>query len=478
MPEELPGAEPLSLARDFPPVPTAVWEAAIAKDLQGADYEKKLVWRTDEGIPVRPYYRAADMAGLAAQTETAPGQFPFARGNGKSFESAEAIPSGPNAIRADELAEAGANAVEQLGFALAAGVERLTALAATGTVDEAARSIEFVYSIGSTYFLEIAKLRAARLLWAQAVAAFGPKEEHSALARIHARTTRLNKSVYDRNTNLLRVTTEALSAAVGGCDQLTVEPFGFDPHLAVNVGRILRHEAHVDAVADPAGGSYYVEALTDSLARAAWKLFQQVETAGGYSKAVESGTVAKALETSRAKLQKAVASRYRTLVGVNNFPDLKEETAEATAPVSSCAAFPAFRLAEPYERIRRRTERHAAKTGRVPKVLLLMRGDLKMRMARANFSFNFFGCAGFDVVEAEQYAGAGADLIVLCSADAEYVALAQEVCAATKVPVIVAGNPKEQIEALKAAGVAAFIHIQSDAVQTLGEWQKRLGMED
>jgi len=474
----LPGGEILNLGQDFPAVPTAAWEAAVAKDLKGADYEKKLVWRTDEGIPVRPYYRAENMAGLEAQTETAPGQFPFARGSGKPFESSDAIPTGPNAIRADELAEAGGNAVEQLGFALAAGVERLTALAATGTVDEAARSIEFVYSIGSTYFLEIAKLRAARLIWAQAVAAFGPADPQSALARIHARTTRLNKSVYDRYTNLLRVTTEGLAAAVGGCDKLTVEPFGFDQHLAVNVGRILRHEAHVDAVADPAGGSYYVEALTDSLARAAWKLFQQVEAAGGYGKAVESGAIAKALETSRAKLQKAVASRYRTLVGVNNFPDLKEKTAGATAPAERSAAFPPYRLAEAFEKIRRRTERHAAKTGRVPKVLLLMRGDLKMRMVRSNFSFNFFGCAGFDVVEAEEYVGAGADLIVLCSSDAEYLALAQEVCAAAGVPVIVAGKPKEQIDALKAAGVAGFIHIQSDAVQTLSEWQKRLGMEE
>jgi methylmalonyl-CoA mutase len=478
MPEDLPGAEILNLGQDFPPVPTAVWEAAIAKDLKGADYEKKLVWRTDEGIAVRPYHRAENLAGLEAQTQTAPGQFPFARGSGKPWEAAEAVPSGANVIRADELAEAGANAVQQLGYALAAGVERLTALAAKSTVDEAARSIEFVYAVGSTYFLEIAKLRAARLIWAQAVAAFGPADSQSALARIHARTTRLDKSVYDRYTNLLRVTTEALAAAVGGCDRLTVEPFGFDQHLAVNVERILRHEAHVDAVADPAGGSYYVEALTDSLARAAWKLFQQVEAAGGYSKSLESGAIAKDLATSRAKLQKAMASRYRTLVGVNNFPDLKEKAAEATATAEGGAAFPPFRLAEAFENIRRRTERHAAKTGRVPKVLLLKRGDLKMRMARANFSFNFLGCAGFDVADAEEFAGAGADLIVLCSSDAEYLALAREVCPAAGVPVIVAGNPKEQIEALKAAGVAGFIHIQSDAAQTLTDWQKRLGMEE
>ncbi len=478
MPDALPGAEILNLGEDFPPVPTAVWEAAIAKDLKGADYEKKLVWRSDEGIAVRPYYRAENLAGLEAQAQTAPGQFPFARGSGKAWEATDAVPSGANAIRADELAEAGANAVEQLGYALAAGVERLATLAAKGTVDEAARSIEFVFAIGSTYFLEIAKLRAARLIWAQAVAAFGPADLECALARIHARTARLDKSVYDCNSNLLRATTEALAAAVGGCDRLTIEPFGFDQHLAVNVSRILRHEAHVDAVADPAGGSYYIEALTDSLARAAWKLFQQVEAEGGYSRAVESGAIARALAESRAKLQKAVASRRRTLVGVNNYPDLKERTADCTAPAESSAAFPAFRLAEAFEKIRCRTERHRAKTGRVPKVLALKRGDLKMRMARANFSFNFFGCAGFDVIEAEEFAGAGADLIVLCSSDAEYLALAQEVCPAAGVPVIVAGNPKEQIEALKAAGVAGFIHVTSDAVQTLTEWQMRLGMEE
>ena len=475
MPESLPGEEALDLA-DFPPVPTAAWEAAIAKDLKGADYEKKLVWRTDEGIPVRPYYRAENLAGLEAQTGTAPGQFPFARGSGKAWESAAAVPSGPNVIRADELAEAGANAVQQLGYALADGAERLAALAAKGTVDEAARSIEFVFAVGPTYFLEIAKLRAARLLWAQAVAAFQPASLDCALARIHARTARLDKSVYDRYTNLLRATTEALAAAIGGCDRLTVEPFGFDQHLAVNVDRILRHEAHVDAVADPAGGSYYIETLTDSLARAAWKLFQQVEAAGGYSQAVESGAIAKSLAESRARLEKAVALRRSTLVGVNNFPDLTEKSTDVTPLAANGAAFPAFRLAEAFEKIRRRTERHAARTGRFPQVLLLKRGDLKMRMARANFSFNFFGCAAFDIAEAEELAPA--DLIVLCSSDPEYLPLAQEICAAAKVPVIVAGNPKEQIDALQAAGVAGFIHMQSDAVQTLGEWQKRLGMEE
>jgi methylmalonyl-CoA mutase len=135
------------------------------------------------------------------------------------------------------------------------------------------------------------------------------------------------------------------------------------------------------------------------------------------------------------------------------------------------------RLAEPFEEIRARTTRHAKATGRYPRVLLLKRGDLKMRMARANFSLNFFGCAGFDIEEAEQLEGKQPDLIVLCSSDPEYPDFAREICAVATAPVIVAGYPKDQIETLQAAGVKGFIHIQSDAVRTLTEWQDRLGMQ-
>ena len=185
--------------------------------------------------------------------------------------------------------------------------------------------IEFVMAVGPSYFMEIAKLRAARLLWAQAVAAFEPKDAESCAMRLHVRTPRRNKSLCDRYTNLLRAATEALSAVIGGCDQLTIEPFGFDDHLALNIQRILREESHLDAVADPAGGSYYIEALTDSIAREAWKLFQQVESEGGYSKAMASGSIAKALADSRAARDKAMSSRRRVLVGVNNYPNLTEK---------------------------------------------------------------------------------------------------------------------------------------------------------
>ena len=473
----------LSRAAHFPPVATAEWEAAIAKDLKGADYQKKLIWRTDEGIPVRPYYRREDLAALQSgsnsQLESAPGEFPFLRGSGRPWEIQQEPYYRPTAIRADFLHEAGAHAVQELAYALAEGVERLDALAGTVGVDFAAGEIEFVFAVGPTYFMEIAKLRAARLLWARAVAAFQPASLESCAMKLHVRTSRRNKSVCDPYTNVLRATTEAMAAAIGGCDTLTVEDFGFSPHLACSIQYILREESHLDAVADPAGGSYYIEALTDALAGEAWKLFQKVEAEGGYTKARETGALEKALAETCAARQKAIASRRRTLVGVNHYPNPAEKAATVEAPpANERDPFRAVRLAEPFERIRQRTVRHAALTGRYPKVLLLQRGDVKMRMARANFSLNFFGCAGFDIAESEEYEGVAADLIVLCSSDAEYLPLGQEVCSRTTAPVLVAGNPKEQIEALKAVGVQGFIHLASDAVQTLTEWQTRLGMKE
>ncbi len=445
--------EILSLRQDFPPVPTSAWEAAIAKDLKGADYDKKLVWRTEEGLALRPYYRKEALEGLSDQL--------LARRTGRGWEIAQDAQPGPQAIRADLLHEAGAHAIQELGFGIAAGVERLAG-------DLATPEIEFVFAAGPSYFIEIAKLRAARILWAQVVSAFG---DTACRMKIHVRTPQRNKSVYDRYTNLLRVTTEALSAAVGGCDSLTVGSFGFDSHLAANVQHLLKEESHIDAVADPAGGSYYIEALTDSLAREAWKVLQQVEAAGGFAAATAAGSIEKALAETRAARAKAYSTRRRALVGVNNYPDVTEKTPGGEIPADQPG-----RIAETFEKIRRRTTQHALATGRYPKVLLLQRGDVKMRGVRSNFCLNFLGCAGFDFVESEEYAGTDADLIVLCSSDAEDLSFAQEVCPRVQVPVLVAGNPKAQIPALQAAGVQGFIHVQSDAVQTLTHWQDKLGM--
>jgi methylmalonyl-CoA mutase len=473
----------LQLREEFPPVSTAEWEAVIQKDLKGASYEKKLVWHPEQGVSVQPYYRREALQAIGEVVDLAPGDFPYTRGNGQCPEEAQDWIPPAGAVRADYLHEAGATTVQELAFALAEGVEILAAILDDERSLDANETV-FVYAIGSNYFFEIAKLRAARLLWSTAVAAFGDEGRKAGPVRIHARTARLNKSLFDPYTNLLRVTTEAASAMVAGCDSLTVESFGFAPHLSANVQRVLREEAYLTRVSDPAGGSYYVEALTDLLAKKAWQLFQEVEAAGGWSIALQSGLVEKALTQSREAQAAAVSSRRRTLVGVNNYPDVLEKAssvqlAARTVPPTPLPndLFPQTRLAEPFEAIRRRTAAHARKTRRYPKILLLKRGNPKMKLARATFCLNFFGCAGFDLVEAEQYANTDADLIVLCSSDAEYPPFAREVCRATSVPVLVAGNPKEQFAELQLAGVQDFVHFASNAVETLTHWQNRLGMD-
>ena len=444
----------LKLAEDFPPVATSDWEAAIRADLAGADYQKKLVWRTPENIAVKPYYRREDLPlGPVGQTIVSCG-LPgcgAAVPAGNEWQIAEPGSEPSDAIRADEFHNSGATAVQELAFALAAGVDRLAA------GDEHAT---FVYAVGSNYFFEIAKLRAARLLWAQAAKAF----DKTVPISIYARTATANKSLYDPYTNLLRVTTEALSAVLGGCNALIVEPFEFPDRLATNVHLLLKHEAHLNQVADPAAGSYYIEWLTDALAREAWKLFQQVELQSDAQTFIENSIVA-----SRKASEAAVASRRRILVGVNNYPDLQETTVSKDAAVRF-----AWRLAEPLERIRMRTERHANATGHTPVVLLLTRGDVKMRIARATFCANFFGCGGFTIKESAQLEPS--DLVALCSSDSEYLALAKEIVAQVKVPVIVAGNPKDQIQALTEAGVAGFVHVFSNVVDTLTEWQTKIGV--
>ena len=244
---------PLSLQADFPPVSTADWEAAIGVDMKGADYEQTLVWK-NEGLVVRPFYRREDLEW--------PGE--AAASSWGIWREAQSWTPPAGAIRADSFFETGATAVQQLALALAQAVETLPETS----------EIVFVYAAGSNYFFEIAKLRAARILWSRAVAAVAPERSKDIAVRMHVRTASSNKNPAEPYMNLLRATTEALSAILGGCDSLSVEAVGFDAHLALNIQRILREEAHLDRVSDPARGSYYVETLTATMVREAWKIFQ------------------------------------------------------------------------------------------------------------------------------------------------------------------------------------------------------------
>ncbi|MGC9157359.1 MAG: methylmalonyl-CoA mutase family protein [Terracidiphilus sp.] len=577
------------LLQEFPPVSTEMWEEVIRKDLKGADYARKLIWKAEEGLAVKPYYRAEDIAGLE-YLAAAPGTYPYARGaraaggwrireeiDAASPEEANraarnAIQAGaeeiaftqadiqsaaeletllaqldeipvhfeqadepllrllmerlkrkprtamvstgwnplahpdfaaevaasalpwfiPFTLHGEEFEESGATAVQEVGFTLAAGVDYLAALEDRKVdADRAAAAVAFSFAMGTSYFFQIAKLRAFRMAWAQAAASFGGSRE-AAKARIYARTSRWSETLYDPHVNILRATTEAMAAVLGGADSVTVAPFDecyrspdeASRRLARNTQIILKQEALLARVADPGGGAYCLEAITDFLARAGWKSMQEIEAAGGYAEAKAAGTIDKELAQSQAAKEKAVSSRRRAFTGTNQHPNLLEKALDR---IDVARLESRQRGARMYEQLRLRTERSAAKTGRTPHILLAEIGDARMRAARSGFAADFFGCAGFDLKtgrfsSVEEIATAEADLIVLCSSDAEYPGLAAELIPKLKArgretPVIVAGAPETTAQ-LEAAGVADFVHVRSNPIELLAKWQQRLGIKD
>lgn len=231
---------------------------------------------------------------------------------------------------------AGANAVQELAFTLASAVEYLNEMIERGLkADDVAKRIKFTFGVGSFYFMEVAKLRAARLLWSKILESFGVNEENQKIF-IHSKTSQFNQTFFDPFVNSLRATTEAFSAIVGGVDSLQTNaydesfntPDDFSRRLARNTQIILKEESHLDQVIDPAGGSYFVEKLTDDIANAAWKLFQTVEEKGGMLKAIQSGFIQDEITKVAETRKKDFSKRKSVLVGTNMYANPKEEMME------------------------------------------------------------------------------------------------------------------------------------------------------
>lgn len=408
-------------------------------------------------------------------------------------------------VNAAAWAEAGGSAVQELAFGLATGVEYLGVLHKRGLeVNETAPRFLFTFALGSNVFMEIAKLRAARLLWARAVSAAGGDDESQRLL-CHGRTTRWNKTVLDPHVNLLRSTTEAFAGVVGGCSGLQVGTFDecirtpddFSRRLARNIQIILAEECQLGRVVDPAGGSWYVETLTHQLAEKAWKLFQEVERFGGMAAALGEGYPQTLVERTAAERLSAVASRRDAIIGTNLHPNLREKLPEVVSPITAPRVAVATsglkrlvprRRAEAFEALRRRTEVIR------PKVFLAGFGPRKQHAARAEFSSGFFAAGGFESVAekkgfdtpeaaAQAALASGAPVVVLCSTDETYPTLvpatAQALKAAAKPPIVVlAGMPAtpELQQQFKAAGVDEFIHIRSNCESVLAGFLTQLGL--
>ena len=408
------------------------------------------------------------------------------------------------AVNAFLFNNAGAYISQELGYALAWGNELMAKLTEAGfTADEVAKKIKFNFGISSNYFMEIAKFRAARWLWAEIVAAYKPACECACKMVAHAQTSEWNMTVYDAHVNLLRSQTEAMSAALAGVDSITVRPFDkiyqtpddFSERIARNQQLLLKEECHLDKVVDPSAGSYYVEVLTNSLADVAWKLFLEVEEKGGFSVAVNAGEIQNAVNASNVARKKAVATRREILLGSNQYPNFTEVAADKIQEKGSCccggghcgeATIPALdfsRGASEFEALRMATE----KSGKTPKVFMLTIGNLAMRLARSQFSANFFGCAGykiidnlgFDTVEAgvEAAVKAGAEIVVLCSSDDEYAEFAPAAykALAGRAEFVVAGAPA-CADDLKAQGIDQFVNVKSNVLETLEAFNAKLGI--
>ncbi|MFB5661329.1 methylmalonyl-CoA mutase subunit beta [Alteribacillus sp. HJP-4] len=232
----------------------------------------------------------------------------------------------------------GASAVEELAYTMAAGVSYLRALIERGlTVDQAAAAFQFTYSSGSQFFMEMAKFRAARALWANILSAFNVEENQRGMT-IHARTSARTKTEYDPYVNMLRAVTEAFSAAAGGADSLHVSPFDevfqrpidFSNRIARNTQIILQEEAHIGRTLDTAGGSYFIERLTHELAEKAWGLFQEVEGRGGLEQDLREGKIQARIKQCRDEREEKVQTRKNVFIGVNKYPNLDEQRVSVT----------------------------------------------------------------------------------------------------------------------------------------------------
>ncbi len=402
--------------------------------------------------------------------------------------------------------DAGASVTQALAFTLAQGNEYLVQLSEMGAEPgKVLAHFQFQFSVGSSYFMEIAKLRAARLLWSRILEAWSGEAVRKHAMFIHTCTSAWNQTIFDPYVNMLRGTTESMSAVIGGTDSLTVRPYDapfrswntFSSRVARNTQIILKEESYLDKVIDPAAGSYYIEKLTAMLAEGAWELFLKVEEKGGFHKSLIDGFIQEAVRDAAASRKKNLATRRDILVGTNQYPDFQEaKAAELTdipptvkrLPEEQCIIEPLelFRGGGDFEKMRLRTENH---TGKRPVVFMLTLGNLAMRRARAMFAGNFFACAGFRVIDHIGFDSAGsgaraardaeADIVVICSSDEEYAPIAGEVLPLLKewcIPVI-AGYPKDSLEILKKAGIEHFVHTRSNVLEELHKYQQLLGIQ-
>jgi methylmalonyl-CoA mutase len=387
------------------------------------------------------------------------------------------------------FADAGGSVVEELGCALAAGVAYLRALTEGSlSVDEAFGQLEFRFSASADQFTTIAGLRAARRLWDRVGEVSGAVPDVRA-QRQHAVTSSVMTTKRDPWVNMLRTTVACFAAGVGGADVVTVQPFdaalglpdAFSRRIARNTQALLVEEGHLARVLDPAGGSWYVESLTDDLARAAWEWFTEIERAGGLAAALDSGLVRDRLADAWATRTERLAHRTDAITGVSEFPNPAEQLPERrpAAAAQPSGGLPRMRAAQEFEELRDRAEATAER----PRVYLATIGPVARHTARATFAANLFQAGGLATPSGDGASGladAGTTVACICGTDRDYVAeeglspaaaLAAELHAAGATQVWLAGKPSLGVD-----GVDGYVYAGCDALDVLRTVHEQLGV--
>ncbi|WP_435590293.1 methylmalonyl-CoA mutase family protein [Nocardia sp. bgisy118] len=413
--------------------------------------------------------------------------------------AAEAIarPESARAITVDGTVfhDAGASDAQELGAAVAAGLEYLRALTEGQDIADALGQLEFRFAATDDQFATIAKFRAARKLWARVAHACGAPDFGGAPQ--HAVTSAAMMSQRDPWVNMLRTTLAAFGAGVGGADTVTVLPFdsalpagelnvskSFADRMARNTQLLLLEESHLGHVQDPGAGSWYVEELTAELAAKAWEFMQELEAAGGYLAALDSGLLAERVAATKAARDSDVAHRKTAVTGVNEFPNLAEQPLSAAARTPSRVA----RYGAAFEALRDRSDVYLAANGTRPKALLVPLGTVAEHNVRVTFIANLLASGGIESINpgpldvpgiASAATEAGAPIAVLCGSDARYGAEAgaavDALRAAGVTTVLLAGAAKAVAELSGTQRPDGFLAAKIDAVAALSGLLEKVG---
>ncbi|MFT7669970.1 MAG: methylmalonyl-CoA mutase [Planctomycetota bacterium] len=501
------------------------WRQAVEDGLKGASFEKKLVSTTIDGLRIEPLY-----ADSCESPAVFPGRSERAWERHEAFDLASECDlesvvssalergidgwrlSGMDASRLTQLKEVigtrtlslhptdgadwdsatlqvsplqdqrlGASPPLQLAIALAGGLQAMREFGAT---PETYGKLEFELGLDTDFFTSIATLRAMRFAWARLVAASGGSDS-SQVVRIHAQPSERSYAKRDPWVNILRGTTASFAAALGGADSILTLPFDATTgqsdanatRLASNTQALLEEEAQVGATRDPAAGSGYMETATEQIASEGWKLFQAIEARGGLCAARKSGWISNEVQQVAAVAAQLVARRKPGIVGVSEFPDLKEEQLEREQTQSLVKV---DRLAAPFEALRDKSDAHLEKHGLRPQAFLANIGESHEFRARAIFATNLLAVAGIQTIDSEgfddvakateAFINSNSTLCVITSSDKGYLEFATPLARSLKThgaTILLAGRPGDKREEWSAAGIDEYIHLGCEALEIL-----------